>query len=302
MFRARWRTTLRPPLVPPIAVMGTAALLSLAAAQLAVAAPLFGTSAATDCSTAGAAARAMARQTGSSPSIAQRFDASGTYTGQTVTVATRPSALSLPAESFVGQASGDALIYSTSVAGKSEVHLIDLASGCDALINRPAGTVRSAILNPGGTAVYVHSVTYPNRSDAGVARYALDGSAPQPAMAPLPDDARFGLTFGTQLGWSSDGAALSVQSCGIESCRTRLLDVASGGITTFDGDGQGQIVGVTPRHVITFAACDGLPCPVVSVDRQTGATAYISDEAWAATLAGNFVTITTAAGTLTVAQ
>ena len=41
--------------------MGTAALLSLAAAQLAVAAPLLGTSAATDCSTAGAAARAIAR-------------------------------------------------------------------------------------------------------------------------------------------------------------------------------------------------------------------------------------------------
>ena len=282
--------------------MGAAALISLAAAQLAVAAPLLGGSVATDCSTAGAAAQAIARQTSSSPSIAQRFDASGTYTGVTVTVATRPSALSLPAESFVAQAAGDALIYTTSVAGKSEVHLIDLASGCDALIARPVGTVRSAILNPDGTAVYVHSVTYPNRSDAGVARYALDGSAPQAQVPPLPDDARFGLTFGTQLGWSSDDAALFVQSCGIDSCRTRLLDLASGEITTFDGNGQGPIVGVTPRHLIAFAACDGLPCPVVSMDMQTGTIADIADEAWAATLTGNVVSITTATGTLTVSQ
>jgi hypothetical protein len=282
--------------------MGTAALLSLAAAQLAVAAPLFGTSAATDCSTAGAAARAIARKSGSSPTIAQRFDASGTYAGQTVTIATRQVALSLPAESFVGEADGDALIYTTSVAGKSEVHLIDLASGCDAVIARPVGTVRSAILNPDGTAIYVHSVTYPNRSDAGVARYALDWSAPQPAVPPAPDDAGFGLTFGTQLGWSSDDAALSVQSCGIEACRTRLLNLASGEITTFDSNGQGPIVGVTPGHLITFAACDGLPCPVVSIDRQTGATSVISNEAWAAALTGNVVNMSTAAGTLTVAQ
>ena len=143
------------------------------------------------------------------------------------------------------QPDGDALIYTTSIAGKSEVHLIDLASGCDALLARPAGTVRSAVLNPDGTAMYVHSVTYPNRTDAGVARYALDGSAQQQALPPISDDARFGLTFGTQLGWGSDETTLSVQSCGIESCRTRLLDAQSGAITTFDADGQGPIVGVT---------------------------------------------------------
>ena len=42
MLRARWRTFIRPPLIPPLVVMGTVALISLAAAQLAVAAPLLG--------------------------------------------------------------------------------------------------------------------------------------------------------------------------------------------------------------------------------------------------------------------
>jgi len=302
MFRARWRNFIRPPLVPPLAVMGSVALLSLAAAQLAVAAPLFAASAATDCSTAGAAARAIARHLGSSPSITQRFDASGAFIGRTVTVPAHVSALSLPTESFVGQPNGDALIYTTSAAGKSEVHLVDLASGCDALIARPPGTVRSAILSPDGSALYVHSVSYPNRTDAGVARYVLDGSAPQQALAAITDDARFGLTFGTQLGWSSDEATLSVQSCGIDSCRTRLLDLGTGAITTFDDDGQGPIIGVTAQHLITFAACDGLPCPVLSIDRETGTTSGIADEAWSATLAGNAVRITAAAGTVEVPE
>ena len=67
MFRARWRTFIRPPLIPPLVVMGSAALISLAAAQLAVAAPLFATSVAVDCSTSGVAARALARHAGACP-------------------------------------------------------------------------------------------------------------------------------------------------------------------------------------------------------------------------------------------
>src|SRR5436190_2880152 len=139
MFRARWRTAVRPPLVPPLVVMGTAALLTLAAAQLAAAAPLFMTSAATDCSTAGAAARAVARHVGLPPSVAQRLDATGTFAGRSLTISGRPGALTLPPESYVGQPDGDALIYTTSINGRSEVHLVDLGSGCDAVIVRPSG-------------------------------------------------------------------------------------------------------------------------------------------------------------------
>jgi hypothetical protein len=282
--------------------MGTAVLLNLAAAQLAIAAPLLAAPAAPDCSTAGAAARAMARDSGSSPAITQRLDAAGTYTGLSVTIASRQEALNLPAESFVGQPAGDALIYTTSVSGNSEVHLVDLTLGCDALIARPSGTARSAILSPDGAAVYVHSVTYPDRADAGVARYALDGGAVDQELPPVPEDVRFGVTFGTQLGWSSDNATLSVQSCGIGSCRTRLLELATATVTTFDADGQGPIVGVTAHHLVTFAACDGLPCPVLSTDRQSGISSRISDEAWSAAVVGSEVRLSTAAGTVEVLQ
>lgn len=302
MLRARWRTLIRPPLYPPLIVMGAAALLSLAAAQLAVAAPLIGAAVATDCSAPGAAARAMSRQIGLAPVVAERFDSAGTYTGQSLGFAGRTAALTLPSDSFVADRNGDALIYTTSVSGKSEVHLVDLASGCDALIARPAGVVRSAILSPVGDAVYAHAVSYPGRDDDGVTRYSLDVGTAQRVVPPIADDPRFGPTFGTQLGWSTDGTALFVQSCAIESCRTRVLDVATTDIATYDADGQGPIIGVTAGHVITFGACGGVPCSVLSIDRTGSLTHTLTAEGWSATLSGGTLDIETATGTLEVAQ
>ena len=306
MHRARWRTFIRPPLIPPLVVMGTAVLISLAAAQLAAAAPLFRTSAAADCSTAGAAARAMARHSAAAPSVTQKLDGRGEFSGRGLALAGR-AVLTLPVDLFVGQPAGDALVYTLSTGGRSEIHLVDMGAGCDTIVARPAGVARSAVLDPSGGAVYVHSVTFPARADAGVMRYATDGSAATQVVPSLADNARFGLNFATRLGWSSDGAALFVQSCGASQCRTRLLDVASGAIATYDGDGQGPVIGVSASHLVAYAACGGLPCAVLSIDRATGAESSLVDVAWSTTFAatgsGNAVVrIETAAGTVEVPQ
>jgi hypothetical protein len=228
------------------------------------------------------------------------------FTGRSLTLPGR-GAISLPPDSFVSDAVGDALVYTSSNGGRSEIHLVDLAAGCDAVVARPPGVVRSAILSRDGSAVYVHSVTFPARDDAGVTRYALDGSAVTLVVPPLPNNKRFGLTFGTQLGWSTDDAALFVQSCALEECRTRVLDLASGAIATFDADAQGPIIGLTPRHLVTYAACGGLPCPVLGTDLSTGAVDVLVDEAWDTSIATSvsgspIVRIDTAAGTTEIAQ
>jgi hypothetical protein len=303
MLSARRRNSIRPPLVPPLVFMGTAVLISLAAAQLVSAAPLTRTTA-QDCAAPGAAARAAAHSSRASTNVAQRLDARGQFVGRglTISAAGRQTAVSLPPDSSISQPVGDALLYTTATGGASEIHLVDAASGCDAVIVRPSGVVRSAILDATQSAVYAHSVTFPARADAGVARYALDGSSTRQVVGPLPDDARFGATFGTQLGWSSDGRKLFVQSCGAVACRTRLLDVASGAVSMFDGPDQGQIIGVTAQHVIAFAACSGLPCAVQSIDIVSGAVTQLANEAWSADLDGSSLTISTAAGNLEVAQ
>jgi hypothetical protein len=306
MLRARRRTSIRPPFIAPLAVMGTAALITLAAAQLAVAAPLFGSSSATDCSTGGAAARAMSRHVGAAPVVSQKLDTRGEFIGRGLAFAGR-AALALPVDSFVGQPAGDALVYTSSLLGHSEIHLADLGAGCDTIIARTSNVARSAVLDPSGGAIYVHSVTFPGRADAGVTRYPLDGNAPLHVVPNLPDDSRFGLNFATQLGWSADGAMLFVQSCGAEECRTRLLNVASGAITTFDTDGQGPIIGVSARHLVTYSACGGLPCAVLSTDTRSGATTTLVDQGWSTSFnpgsnGAATVRIETGAGTIEVQQ
>jgi hypothetical protein len=283
--------------------MGTAALISLSAAQLVSAAPLYAALVA-DCSTPGGAARAAGRHIGAPAAISDKLDQRGEFLGRSIAgqAAGRPFALTLPVESSVSAPAGDALVYTRAIAGKSEVHVVDLATGCDATLARPAGTARSAVLDPSGSAVYVHGVTFPARADAGVVRYALDGSADQRVVLPLPDDARFGLTFGTQLGWSTDGSTLFVHSCGAYECRTRLLDVASGSVSTVDSRGHGQIIGVTPAHLVTYGACTGLPCPVISHDLATGSEETVANVAWATSIDGSSLTIQTAAGNVQVLQ
>jgi hypothetical protein len=308
MFRARWRTRFHGPLIPPAVVLGTAILISLAAAQASAAVPLAKPGAAADCAAPAQAKTAAGRHNGLPPGVAQKLDAKGQFIGRFVAVNApgRALALNLPIESSVAQPVGDALVYTQSLGANSEVHLIDLATACDSVIARLDGTARSALLDATGDALYVHSVTFPSRSDAGVTRYALDSGAATPVVPSLAEDARFGPTFATQLGWSIDGGALSVQSCGGQACRTRLLNVASGSITTFDAPGQGQIIGVTPTHLVTYGDCLGLPCAVLSTDLSTAATASLADEAWSAALVaadgGPVVQIETAAGTIEVPQ
>jgi hypothetical protein len=76
-----------------------------------------------------------------------------------------------------------------------------------------------------------------------------------------------------------------VQSCGQVACRTRLLDVATGQVTTIDEPDLGDAIGVAGDRLIAYLACRGLPCPVVSVDPDSGARTVVTEAAGFAALA-----------------
>jgi hypothetical protein len=86
----------------------------------------------------------------------------------------------------------------------------------------------------------------------------------------LPIDDRYGPTFSTELSWSNEGDRLAVQSCGMSSCRTRLLDPASHAIESVPGEDQGLLLGVTQGKFIGYGACRGLPCAVRATDLASG--------------------------------
>ena len=307
MSRAQWRERLGPQAV----IMGTAALLTIAAASLA-ADPPAPVAAAVNCGPAGPMLRSAAA---AGPAAAfrargrERLGTRGQFIGRALTVTPENGArfeLSLPVESSVSLPVGKAVVYTRHNTGRSEVRAIDLVSGCDTLLAQPPGVVRSALLAADGKSVYVHAVAGAARADAGITRYPIGGGAGVLVMPQLPADARFGPTFGTRLEWSVDGSTLVVQSCGATSCRTRLLDVATGAIVTLDAHPHGELIGVTATHLVAFDACHWLPCGVLSIHRATTELATLADEAMAATLrtgpdGTSFVQIQTPAGTVEVA-
>lgn len=229
----------------------------------------------------------------------------GTMTGQTLVVertGRAPTTFSLPVESFIGARSGDALVYTRSGGGRgSEVHLVDMATGCDTIIARPVQIVRSAIVDRGGSAVYVHSVTRAGRRDAGVERHDLTTGSVTSVLPALDAPAWLDRVFGTELRWTVGGSSLVVQSCGFARCLSRFVHIASGRISTIDAPGQGALIGATDSTLVTFATCPGVPCAVIAWDVPTGAAATLADEAFEARLLptpdGTIVSITTATGT-----
>ncbi len=306
MNRARWRNRISPPSI----LLGTALLLSAVSTAI-LGAGTNRTLADSRCpATPSEAARAALRAgTGASARIDQIISRRGELVGRMLNVQRASGtnvAVVLPAESFVGRRMGDLVVYTRSSAGAgSEVHVVDIESGCDTRVASPTDVVRSAVIDPSGSAAYVHSVTRIGRRDAGVVRHDLATGTSSLAVPPLPPSEEFGPTFATELTWSVGGDALAVQSCGFERCRTRILDVAAGDVSTFDAPGQGALIGLTAAHLVTYADCHGLPCAVISIERQSGRASVLVDDAYGASLAAGsngaaLLTIETATGIVEV--
>lgn len=312
MERARWRDR-----ICPLAVLLMTALILTAVAPVSISAGLRAPAApSVDCgsvSPIGAVRAALAGGRGrfAQPRVQSQVTKRGELTGRLLSAQTTSGAgvsLALPVESSVAPVAGNVVIYTRNTPQTgSEVHAIDLDNGCDTRLASPSEIVRGAVLNPSATALYVHSVTKNGRQDAGIARFDLATGVATQVMAPLPPSNDFGPTFGTSLHWSVDGRTLAVQSCGISSCRTRILDVAASKVATYDSEGQGDLIGLTADHLVTFGDCPGEPRPVLSTDLASGVVTVLSSEAFSASMAGGAdgqatVSIQTAAGTLEVAQ
>ncbi len=308
MSRAQRRARLDPPFV----VVGTAALLLIAAATLSAAPPPPAAAAAACSSAPGSAVRAAmaaAPARSAQARVVERLGTRGQYLGRQVEISPAAGAalsIALPVESSVSQASPNLVVYTRVTNGRSEVRAIELATGCDYALAQPAGIVRSTLLDPYGTNLYVHSVTGTGRGDAGVVRYAVSGGPGTTVLPPLPADARYGQTFGTHLSWGANASALVVQSCGFEACRSRLLDVASGTFEMIDEVAHGSVIGVTNAHLVAYAACSWSPCDVVSIERDSGSSRVLARDALSAELVTTdsgaiVVQIRTTAGSMEVA-
>ena len=193
--------------------------------------------------------------------------------------------LDLPAESFAAGPFGRSILVGADDGVSSRLRLLDVPNDCFVDIGGNDDVIRRATIDADGTRLYEMRVDRRTRADLGIWLRSLAGDTePVQVLPPIADDERFGRTFSTELSWSLDGSRLAVQSCGELACRTRVVDSASGSVATLDQPGFGTLVGIEGDTLVSYAACRGLPCPIVAVDLERGSITTVTDAAVAAVL------------------
>ncbi|HEY4751868.1 MAG TPA: hypothetical protein VIH37_01195, partial [Candidatus Limnocylindrales bacterium] len=204
------------------------------------------------------------------------LDASGTLSGQRLVVgrgAARWSA-DLPPESFASGPVGGRVLVGDDDGNRSRLRAFDTALGCWTSLGEEGNVIRSALLTAPGV-LYEHRVDRMTRRDLGVWRRAI-GAGAAPATLALPGlaaSAGDGPTYSTSLLAGGDGR-LVVGSCGEHTCRTRVLDPASGSVAAVEG--IGPALAVSGQQLVALAVCDALPCPLVAVDLRTRASRHLA--------------------------
>lgn len=179
--------------------------------------------------------------------------------------------IDLAAESFAAGPFGRLVLAGTDDGSTSRLQAIDVEAGCAWALAEDASVIRRATIDPTGAFVYEMRVDRASRADLGVWRWSTDGATPAVrVLGPIPDDGRFGRTFSTEFSWDVSGDRLAVQSCGEAACRTRLVSLRGDPVVMLDEPDLGPLVGVDGDVVVTYEACRGLPCPIVSTDLRSG--------------------------------
>jgi hypothetical protein len=199
--------------------------------------------------------------------------------------------LDLAAESFAAGPFGRVLLIASDDGTTSRLEALDVGSDCSWSIAEEHSVIRRATIDPAGSGIYEARVDRATRADLGVWLRRIDGRFPaRRILAPLDPDPRFGRTFSTELAWDLAGERLAVQSCGEVACRTRSVARLGGPTRMLDAPDLGPVVGLDGDSLVTYEACRGLPCPIVSTDLATGERRVL------ASAAGLAVLVSTASG------
>jgi hypothetical protein len=217
-----------------------------------------------------------------------RLDRAGALRGQRLSLGLdgdRSSrVMGLPPESFAAGPFGRVVLVGADDGSRSRLEVIDVAAHCSWSAATEVDVVRRATIDPTGQTIYEMRVDRATRADLGIWSRPIDGSQPAVRiLEPIDPDDRFGPTFSTEFAWDLSGGGLAIQSCGEMACRTRVVDPDGGMRTVVDPD-LGTLVGLDGDRLVTYAACAGFPCPVVSTDLSSGARSTLADAAAVAIL------------------
>ncbi len=212
------------------------------------------------------------------------LDRDGALMGQRLTIGLEGErtarTLDLAPEAFAAGPFGAVVLVGSDDGTTSRLQAVDVASGCAWPIAEERDVIRRATFDPAGSFIYEMRVDRVTRADLGVWRRSVAGTqAVRQVLGSLPPDARFGRTFSTEFTWDVARDRLAVQSCGELACRIRVVSPGGGPVVTLDSPELGTIVGLDGDHAVTYEACRGLPCPIVSTELGTGERQLLADAA-----------------------
>ncbi len=212
------------------------------------------------------------------------LDRAGVLQGQRLAVGTDGDRTSrfmdLPAESFAAGPFGRLVLVGSDDGATSRLAAIDVTGGCTFRLAEESAVIRRATIDPAGATIYETRVDRTTRVDLGVWSRPVDGSAPAvQVMGPIGEDERFGPTFTTEFSWGVSGDRLAVQSCGEAACRVRVIDPAGGDPRTVAEADLGTLVALDGDEIVAYAACPGLPCPILAVNVRDGGRRVLADAA-----------------------
>ena len=189
--------------------------------------------------------------------------------------------LDLPSEAFAAGPFGGIVLIGSDDGSTSRLRAFDVARGCAWAFADERDVIRRATIDRDGTAIYEMRVDRATRADLGVWRRLIDGTAAaRQVLGPPPADPRFGRTFSTEFVWDVAGSGrLAVQSCGEVACRVRVVAPGGGGTATLENPDLGPILGLAGDFVVTYEACRGFPCPIVSTDLRDGSRRVLAPAA-----------------------
>ena len=203
------------------------------------------------------------------------LDRDGALTGQRLAIGLdgdrTARTLDLAREAFAAGPFGAVVLVGSDDGTTSRLQAVDVANGCAWPIADEPDVIRRATIDPAGSSIYEMRVDRATRADLGIWRRSVAGTeAVQRVLGGLPPDGRFGRTFSTEFTWDVAGERLAVQSCGELSCRIRVISPSGGQVVTLESPDLGTMVGLDGDRAVTYEACRGLPCPIVSTDLTTG--------------------------------
>ena len=189
----------------------------------------------------------------------------------------------LEVESFASGPSDGRILVGSDDGRRSILRIVDVNRRCAAVLHGGRELIRRAVLDPAG-GVIEFRLDRGSRADLGVWSRPANGAKPKRLLKPLAQNVRIGRIFATGLSWSTDGRRLVVTSCGEGACLARIVDRATGRVTTVDDPRIGEVIGLVGDDLVASGGCPGLPCDIVSMDLRTGRVRAIAERAGLATV------------------